>query len=44
MTVAAVADPKAREFLRHTDPVLARVIDAHPDFRPRASSEFEKRR
>jgi DNA-3-methyladenine glycosylase II len=32
----AVADPKAREFLRHADPVLARVIDAHPDFHPRA--------
>jgi DNA-3-methyladenine glycosylase II len=36
MTAAAVADPKAREFLRNADPVLARVIDAHPDFRPRA--------
>jgi DNA-3-methyladenine glycosylase II len=36
MTAGAVADPKAREFLRSTDPVLARVIDAHPDFRPRA--------
>jgi DNA-3-methyladenine glycosylase II len=35
-TRAAVADPKAREFLRGADPVLARVIDAHPDFRPRA--------
>jgi DNA-3-methyladenine glycosylase II len=33
---AAVADPKAREFLRNADPVLARVIDAHPDFHPRA--------
>jgi len=32
----AVADPAAREFLRHADPVLARLIDAHPDFRPRA--------
>jgi DNA-3-methyladenine glycosylase II len=32
----AVADPKAREFLRNADPVLARVIDAHPDFHPRA--------
>jgi DNA-3-methyladenine glycosylase II len=31
-----VADPKAREFLRTADPVLARVIDAHPDFHPRA--------
>jgi DNA-3-methyladenine glycosylase II len=36
MTVAAVADPTAREFLRNADPVLARVIDGHPDFRPRA--------
>ena len=36
MTVAAVADPIAREFLRNADPVLAQVIDAHPDFRPRS--------
>jgi DNA-3-methyladenine glycosylase II len=36
MTAAAVADPRAREFLRNADPVLARVIDAQPDFRPRA--------
>ena len=36
MTATAVADPTAREFLRNADPVLARVIDAHPDFRPRA--------
>jgi DNA-3-methyladenine glycosylase II len=36
MTAAPVADPTAREFLRNADPVLARVIDAHPDFRPRA--------
>ncbi len=35
MTVAA-ADPTAREFLRDADPVLARLIDAHPDFHPRA--------
>jgi DNA-3-methyladenine glycosylase II len=35
MTVAAVANPTARAFLRDADPVLARVIDAHPDFRPR---------
>ena len=35
MSVAPVADRKAREFLRRADPVLARVIDAHPDFRPR---------
>jgi DNA-3-methyladenine glycosylase II len=36
MTAAAVADPTARRFLRNADPVLARVIDTHPDFRPRA--------
>ena len=30
------ADPKAREYLRNADPILARLIDAHPDFRPRA--------
>src|SRR6266704_3299156 len=36
MTVAAVADPEAREFLRNADPVMARLIDARPDFRPRA--------
>src|SRR6266852_36663 len=36
MTAAAVPDPTAREFLRNADPVLARLIDAHPDFRPRA--------
>jgi DNA-3-methyladenine glycosylase II len=33
---AAVADRTAREFLRDADPVLARLIDARPDFRPRA--------
>jgi DNA-3-methyladenine glycosylase II len=33
---AGPADPEAREFLRKADAVLARVIDAHPDFRPRA--------
>jgi len=33
---AALADPGAREFLRTADPVLARLIDARPDFRPRA--------
>src|SRR6476660_8424379 len=33
---AAIADPEAREFLRKSDPVLARMIDARPDFRPRA--------
>jgi DNA-3-methyladenine glycosylase II len=36
MNVTAAADPAAREFLRKADPVLARVIDAHPDFHPRA--------
>jgi hypothetical protein len=33
---AAVADLEAREFLRKADPVLAQLIDARPDFRPRA--------
>jgi DNA-3-methyladenine glycosylase II len=33
---AAIADPEAREFLRKEDLVLARLIDARPDFRPRA--------
>jgi DNA-3-methyladenine glycosylase II len=33
---AALADPAAREFLRKADPVLREVIDARPDFRPRA--------
>ena len=36
MTSRAAADPAAREFLRNADPVLARLIDARPDFRPRA--------
>jgi DNA-3-methyladenine glycosylase II len=36
MTEATVADPQAREYLRSADLVLARLIDAHPDFRPRA--------
>ena len=36
MTHTAVADSTAREFLRNADPVLARVIDTHPGFRPRA--------
>ncbi len=31
-----LADPDARDFLRDADPVLARIIDARPDFRPRA--------
>ena len=34
--VSAVADPRARAFLRRADPVLARLIDERPDFRPRA--------
>ena len=33
---APVADPEARRFLRKADPVLAKLIDAGPDFRPRA--------
>jgi DNA-3-methyladenine glycosylase II len=33
---AAIADSDAREFLRKADPVLARLIDARPDVRPRA--------
>jgi DNA-3-methyladenine glycosylase II len=33
---AAIADPEARKFLRKADPVLAELIDARPDFRPRA--------
>jgi DNA-3-methyladenine glycosylase II len=33
---AAEADATARKFLRNSDPVLARLIDARPDFRPRA--------
>ena len=33
---APIADRKARAFLRNADPVLARLIDARPDFRPRA--------
>jgi len=33
---APLADPEARAFLRQADPVLARLIDARPDFRPRA--------
>jgi DNA-3-methyladenine glycosylase II len=36
VTEAAVANRKARAFLRKADPVLGRIIDAHPDFRPRA--------
>jgi DNA-3-methyladenine glycosylase II len=33
---APIADRKAREVLRRADPVLARLIDARPGFRPRA--------
>jgi DNA-3-methyladenine glycosylase II len=33
---APIADRKARAFLRDADPVLARLIDARPGFRPRA--------
>ena len=36
---APVADPKVREFLHSADPVLAKLIDARPDFRPRAWME-----
>jgi DNA-3-methyladenine glycosylase II len=33
---AAVADAKGKAFLRNADHVMARLIDARPDFRPRA--------
>jgi DNA-3-methyladenine glycosylase II len=33
---AAAADPEATQFLRNADPVMARLIDARPAFRPRA--------
>jgi DNA-3-methyladenine glycosylase II len=36
MTTADLADPVGREFLRTADPTLARLIEARPDFRPRA--------
>src|SRR6476620_5590824 len=36
---APLADPKAREFLRKADPVLAQLIDDRPEFRPRAWTE-----
>src|SRR5579863_9057818 len=36
VTKAPVAGRKALAFLRQADPVLGRIIDAHPDFRPRA--------
>ena len=35
-SMAPLADRKAREYLRKADPVLARLIDARPAFRPRA--------
>jgi DNA-3-methyladenine glycosylase II len=34
--MSTVADPTARDFLRDADPFLARLIDGHPGFRPRA--------
>jgi len=34
-SATAVADPKARRFLRKADPVLARLIVAHPGLQPR---------
>src|SRR5271154_3316704 len=36
VTTVAVADPKAREYLRKADPVIAHLIDGRPDFHPRA--------
>jgi DNA-3-methyladenine glycosylase II len=33
---APVADRKAQEYLRNADPLIGRLIDAQPDFRPRA--------
>jgi DNA-3-methyladenine glycosylase II len=33
---AALADPTAVAFLRKADPMMAQLIDARPDFRPRA--------
>jgi DNA-3-methyladenine glycosylase II len=35
-TEPPLADSDAREHLRRADPVLARIINARPDFRPRA--------
>jgi len=35
-TEPALADPEARELLRQADPVLAKIIGARPDFRPRS--------
>jgi len=39
ITDPALANADAREHLRQADPVLARIIDARPDFRPRAWTE-----
>jgi 3-methyladenine DNA glycosylase/8-oxoguanine DNA glycosylase len=33
---APVADAEAQRYLRKADPVLAKLIEARPDFRPRA--------
>src|SRR5262249_61109902 len=33
---AALADARARDYLRKADPVMAKLIDTRPDFRPRA--------
>src|SRR5215813_9524816 len=33
---AALADARAREYLRKADPVMAKLINTRPDFRPRA--------
>jgi DNA-3-methyladenine glycosylase II len=33
---SALADPTARDYLRRADPILGKVIDAHPEFHPRA--------
>lgn len=33
---STLADAEARKYLRKADPVLAQLIDARPDFRPRA--------
>jgi DNA-3-methyladenine glycosylase II len=33
---SALADPTAQEVLRRADPILRELIDAHPDFHPRA--------
>jgi hypothetical protein len=33
---SAVAEPAARAFLRRVDPILRELIEARPDFHPRA--------